>query len=43
MVEKIYSKLGFQVLGNGTFEADVQNFKMNETNIQKERRKNGGK
>lgn len=43
MVEKIYSKLGFQDLGNGTFEADVQNFKMNETNIQKERRKNSGK
>ena len=43
MVEKIYSKLGFQDLGNGAFEADVQNFKMNETNIQKERRKNSGK
>ena len=43
MVEKIYSKLGFRDLGGGTFEADVKSFKMNETNIQKERRKNGGK
>lgn len=34
MVEKIYSKLGFKDLGDGKFEADVENFKWNKTNIQ---------
>lgn len=33
MVENIYSKLGFQELGNGKFKADVNNFKFNKTNI----------
>lgn len=33
MVEKIYSKLGFKDLGDGKFEAIVDNFKFNKTNI----------
>ena len=33
MVEEIYSKLGFENKGDGKFEADVNNFKFNKTNI----------
>ncbi len=33
MVEKMYAKLGFQDLGNGKFEADINNFVFNKTNI----------
>lgn len=33
MVENIYSKLGFKDLGDGKFEADVNNFEFNKTNI----------
>ena len=34
MVEKIYSKLGFNDLGNCTFEAIIDSFNYNTTNIQ---------
>ncbi len=34
MVEKMYAKLGFQDLGNGKFEADINNFVFNKTNIE---------
>lgn len=33
MVEKMYAKLGFEDLGNGKFEADVNHFVFNKTNI----------
>lgn len=33
MVEKIYSKLGFKEISEGKFEADLDNFKFNTTNI----------
>jgi len=33
MVEKIYSKLGFEDLGEGKFEANVNEFVFNKTNI----------
>lgn len=33
MVEKMYSKLGFKDLGNGKFEANVNEFVFNKTNI----------
>lgn len=39
MVEKMYAKLGFTDLGNGKFEADVENFNFNKTNIQNEKGK----
>ena len=35
MVEHIYSNLGFTDLGNGRFEANTEDFKYNETNIEK--------
>ena len=35
MVEHIYSNLGFTDLGNGKFEANTEDFKYNETNIEK--------
>lgn len=35
MVEKIYSSMGFNDLGDGKFEAIVNNFKYNKTNIKK--------
>ena len=35
MVENIYSKLGFEDLGDGKFEADVDGFVFNKTNIEK--------
>lgn len=36
MVEKMYAKLGFKDLGDGKFEADVDDFHYNDTNIQKQ-------
>ena len=36
MVEQIYSKLGFNDLGDGKFEAIISNFKYNNTNIKGE-------
>lgn len=33
MVEKIYSNLGFKEIDDGLFEADVNNFEFNKTNI----------
>ena len=35
MVEKIYSNMGFNDIGNGKFEALVKDFKYNNTNIKK--------
>ncbi len=37
MVEKMYAKLGFADLGNGKFEANVDDFEFNKTNIKQKR------